>query len=213
MIRPETSAAVKALSAKGQIDLSADRPGLDGFVIQTVGDRLVLGGSRDRGTLFAVYYLLEKYFKVGFFWDGEYVPAAKDLVVPAIHLAQRPRFATRLAAVGGDYSYGGHWSIQQWKKELDWVPKNRFNTACISPHSQAVEKAALKKMGVVSQPITAEEKADVESAKQIFDYARMLDLEVPTPAPGPEVTSEFVKAHPEGKYFVSGWWANESEGR
>ncbi|MGO8689408.1 MAG: alpha-N-acetylglucosaminidase TIM-barrel domain-containing protein [Thermoguttaceae bacterium] len=211
--RPETSAGIMALRAKGQLDLSADHPGLDGFVIRTVGDQLVLGGSRDRGTLFAVYYLLEKYFKVGFFWDGEYVPASKDLALPAIRLAERPRFATRLCAMGGDYSFGGKWGFPQWKKELDWLPKNRFNTACLAVHAQAVEKAAMEKMGVGPQRLTDEDKAEVELAKRIYDYARTLDLEVPTPAPGLAVMPEFVKAHPEGKYFVSGWWADELAGR
>ena len=60
-------------------------------------------------------------------------------------------------------------------------------------------------MGVGPQRITDEDKAQAELAKRVYDYARTLDMEVVTPMPGHEVSPEFVKAHPEAKYYVSGW--------
>ena len=195
--RPETNGQVRALQAKGQLDLSAAHPGLDGFVIQTVGDRLVLGGSRDRGTLFAVYYLLEKYLKVGFFWDGEYVPASRDVALPAVHLVERPRFATRLSVSGGDcastYSFVAKWGFEEHRRELDWLAKNRFNTACFGLGGfetnyglggRLVYKTVLEKMGVGPQQITDEDKAQADLAKRVYDYLRTLDMEVVTPIAG-----------------------------
>ncbi|HIE09457.1 MAG TPA: hypothetical protein EYP65_06360, partial [Armatimonadetes bacterium] len=76
--RPKTNKHIARLAESGAIGLSPTFPGLDGFVIKVVplerGRALVLGGSQDRGTLYAVYELLERCFKVGFFWDSERIP-------------------------------------------------------------------------------------------------------------------------------------------
>ncbi|MGI5818053.1 MAG: DUF4838 domain-containing protein [Armatimonadota bacterium] len=55
----------------------------DGIVIETVGESLVLGGDRPRGTLYAVYTFLED--AVGCRWwapDASFIPDAPDLTVP-----------------------------------------------------------------------------------------------------------------------------------
>ena len=97
--RSETNALVKQLCHKRSIRLSVDDPGLDGFIVRTLSDDgrhyLVLAGSVDRGTLYAVYHFLENFLNIGFFEDGDYVPSNSVLEIGAIDIGARPRFPTR----------------------------------------------------------------------------------------------------------------------
>ncbi|RKY04976.1 hypothetical protein DRP77_02310, partial [Candidatus Poribacteria bacterium] len=219
--RPETNGLIRELTEKGALQLSEDWPGLDGFVIKTAreGDKsfLVLGGSRDRGTLYAVYHLLERFLHVGFFWDGDFVPERATISLPPIDLAERPRFRIRLSISGcgcaATYSYAGFWGFEEWKRELDWLVKNKFNTVLLTIGGEVVRKLAEERMGLGRRPITEADRGKMELAKRVFDYVRTLDLEAITPFPSTQVPEEFVKAHPEGRYFAAGWFIEKELGR
>ncbi len=92
--RVVTNPVVTQLVKEGVVRLSAEEPGLDGYIIQTVESGqpgvsnrqqvLVLGGSRDRGTLYAVYDLLARYAHAGFFWDAERIAHLESFVIQGI---------------------------------------------------------------------------------------------------------------------------------
>ncbi len=76
-----------------QIDL--DSLGDDGYVIRTVGDRLVIVGGRKRGTLYGVYTLLEE---LGVRWwtpTESTIPKLDRLELPGMDLREVPRLEYR----------------------------------------------------------------------------------------------------------------------
>jgi hypothetical protein len=134
--RTESNGITKKLVQEGIVRLSSDYPGLDGFVIKHVQTNgitcLVLGGSMDRGTLYAAYDLLEKFCGVGFFQDGERIPQTQNISVKNANVAERPFFEDR----GHNY-WNAHWilpryssrfwKIDDFKKYFDWMAKHKLN--------------------------------------------------------------------------------------
>lgn len=75
--------------------LDFDALGDDGFYIKTVGNELILAGGRKRGTMYAVYTMLED---LGCRWwtpTESYIPAKKTLVVSGIDRREVPRLEFR----------------------------------------------------------------------------------------------------------------------
>jgi len=93
---------------------------------------LVLAGLKPRGTLFAVYNLLEKVFGCGFFIDGDRLPRQRTLVVDRPSLVGNPAFELRPCRVLTRY-YGPKrfhatlWNLEDWKQFLRWMAKKRLN--------------------------------------------------------------------------------------
>lgn len=78
--------------------MSTDQLKPDGFTIKTNGEDLVLLGSDDNGTQFAVYYFLEEYCGVRWFWPGEtgeYVPKKEIISLEDICVEEEPDFEWR----------------------------------------------------------------------------------------------------------------------
>ncbi|MGH3738459.1 MAG: DUF4838 domain-containing protein [Micromonosporaceae bacterium] len=70
----------------------------DGFVLCAAGEHLVVSGDHQRGTLYAVYWLLDR--ELGVRWwgpDHTFVPSNPDLVLTPseVETVQEPRFAYR----------------------------------------------------------------------------------------------------------------------
>jgi hypothetical protein len=81
-------------SARTFLDFS--RLGTDGFVLRTVGDKLIIAGGRPRGTLYGVYALLEE--KLGVRWftpELEAVPKRPRVTLPAMNETQVPALEYR----------------------------------------------------------------------------------------------------------------------
>jgi len=60
------------------VDLSG--LGDDGFIIKTAGEKIVIAGGRQRGALYGVYELLEKYFGCGFYTEKTETVPHKDIL-------------------------------------------------------------------------------------------------------------------------------------
>jgi len=182
--RPQTNKKIEELSDKGMLKLSGEYPGLDGFVIKTIDyenrNYLVLGGSMDRGTLYAVYHLLENIFKVGFFEDGDRIPRKKTLVVKNINIAERPYFEIRAALPAGIYSRtAAFWGEKEWKKEIDWLLKKKYNLIL-----QGFRK---------------------EIASEILNYTRERGMRVFYYAFSGKANPAFIKIHPKASYLKTTW--------
>ena len=121
---------VRALGVK----VDHKKLGTDGFVIRTVGDRLVIAGGRQRGTMYGVYELLAK---LGCRWwaPGEStIPRTKDIRVPEISLEKVPVLEYR------DMLYGDLWqgsnradsspeARRLWLEARRWCARNRVHAA------------------------------------------------------------------------------------
>ena len=210
--RPETNPTIADLATRGKLRISRDFPGLDGFVIKTVEDAgktyLVLGGSADRSSLYAVYDFLERYCHVGFFWDCERVPKAESLIFDPIDFSSRPHFENRqnLQACVVGYS-AAYWPWEEWKREIDWMAKKKFNILHVCMGGQVVEYETMKAMGVETQEPPALGKAQAEMAKKIVDYAHSLGLRIVSPpATNGHVPQAFRDCYPDARYFEMQWF-------
>ena len=116
--------AVAALGAEPSFP--GDTP--DAFVIRSAGPDLILLGQGDRGTLYAVYTLLERYLGVRFWGPGrenEDVPQADRIELPEIDDVEAPDQVYRCRG-----SVGSLEEIARPESLLmfDWMAKNRINT-------------------------------------------------------------------------------------
>ncbi|MFC1806733.1 alpha-glucuronidase family glycosyl hydrolase, partial [Planctomycetota bacterium] len=112
----------------------------DGYAMATVdaGQRsfLVLMAKQPRGTLFAVYNLLETAFSCGFFSDGDRIPKRSDVSIYGLSMVGNPAFGLRACWVPTRY-YGPKrfhaalWNAQDWKRFLAWMAKKKMNCLAV----------------------------------------------------------------------------------
>ena len=68
----------------------------DGVLIKTLGEDIALLGENERGSLYSVYVLLEKYLGVRFLaWDCTVVPKRAELTLPKLDYSYAPPFMYR----------------------------------------------------------------------------------------------------------------------
>lgn len=92
-----------------------DNLGKEEFIIKTVGNDLYLVGGRPRGTLYAVYHLLDNILGVRWWAPGAtYVPSKPNLTIDSIDLRLEPCFESR-----------DPFLTTAWNKE--WAVRNRTN--------------------------------------------------------------------------------------
>ncbi len=108
--------AAKALGVEADPSL-----GDDGFVVRTVGSRLVIAGSRVRGTLYGVYTLLEG-LGVRWWYPGEtFVPSQATIVLPEMNDRQVPKMEYRDMMFLENFSAAGRlWAARNKVNGMAW---------------------------------------------------------------------------------------------
>jgi len=109
--------------------------GGDGYRMLSIPDQgrtlLILAGGCGRSTIYAVYDFFRRQAGVEYFWDGDVVPRASDIAIAGLDVLEVPRFEYRglryFAHRGLHRFQAEHWDLEDWKKEIDWVLKKRFN--------------------------------------------------------------------------------------
>ncbi|MBN2584264.1 MAG: DUF4838 domain-containing protein [Planctomycetes bacterium] len=93
---PEKAIVLGFGDAAKSVGVEADTSlGSDGFIIRTVGSRLVIAGSRVRGTLYGVYTLLDS-LGIRWWYPGEtLVPKAATITIPETDDRQVPKLEYR----------------------------------------------------------------------------------------------------------------------
>jgi hypothetical protein len=134
--RPETNPRLAALGALSALRLDTNFLGDDGYIIKSINtgtnNALILSGSNDRSSLFAVYHLLET-CGVRFYGyksrNGEIVPHLTALSIPPLDIVEKPRMKYRFVSDNGFNADN--------KTELidvaDWGAKNRCNAFMLTP--------------------------------------------------------------------------------
>ena len=91
--------------------------GKEGYVLRTVGERLVIAGGEPRGTLYGVYGLLEDHLGCRWFTpEIERVPQARRLPLPRLDERKAPVFEYR--------------ETYTWESfDGNWMARNRLNGA------------------------------------------------------------------------------------
>jgi hypothetical protein len=106
------SAALDALN----LDIDYDALGPEGFVIRTVGSRLVITGGPRRGLLNGVYTFLQDH--VGVRWYAprmSRIPSKSDLQIPELNVQVVPPLVSRCLLANST-------------TDADWAARNRLNT-------------------------------------------------------------------------------------
>lgn len=176
--------------------------GTDSYCIKsfTVDGRkiLLLAGGRGRSTIYAVYDYFERYAGCHYFWDGDCIPHMDSLPMENICVNEEPHFRYRglryFAHRGLKRFQAEHWSLEDWKREIDWMMKKRLNFFMLRIGMDDVWQRAFPE--AVSYPdgftkITEYDHYDDRSdfwtpeyrgklRESILEYARMLDLDYPT---------------------------------
>lgn len=118
-------------SANNQLEGSKE----DSFVTEATGNRIVLAGENDRGTLYSAYEMLESlgvhFFAPNFkFYNNfsESVPQVNTVVISElINGLQEPDFKVRRKYVEEGWSH----SSDNLPALIDWMAKNKLNTLVV----------------------------------------------------------------------------------
>lgn len=92
---------------------------------------VVFAGGRGRSTIYAVYDFFERFAGCHYFWDGDVIEKRAEIVLDDFCISESPRFEYRglryFAHRGLKRFQAEHWSLEDWKQELDWMMKKRLN--------------------------------------------------------------------------------------
>lgn len=117
------------------IDRFAIRYGSDDYHLLSIveGGRniLVVAGGCGRSTIYGVYDFFRRRGKVEYFWDGDVFHYHGPLAIANLNCVERPHFQYRglryFAHRGTHRFHAEHWDWDDWKRELLYLVKNRFN--------------------------------------------------------------------------------------
>jgi len=189
---------------------------------------LLLLGKEPRGTLYAVYDLLEGELECGFFVDGDNIRHRADVEIQPIALVASPAFADRacwmpLRLYGPKRFQPALWNAEDWKAFLRWVAKKKMNHVAVSfsgatrawgaaflkafPEAKQAQQETLQVQGAAPSSYTARlgwglnPEQVTATLKEAFDYARnSLGLEIVYVLPYGEFEVSLQKAYPNLKW-------------
>ncbi len=222
------------LTQKGLLKIPEDL-GEDGFVIKSVqenqANHLVLAGGSPRAALYAVYHYLETFCRIGFFGDGEQIPSLDAIPTAGIDLIERPRWPVRQYMMDCEYS-SYWWGPEEWKREVDWAAKHKFNVLSSNFDFTATWRRVWKRFGVDVPPESltgppfhpwggwhnwamkppypvAFQQCQADMAGQFVDYGRSLGMKMAPDFTGflGQIPREFYEAYRDRARFIEVGWA------
>ncbi|MBU0715683.1 MAG: DUF4838 domain-containing protein [Verrucomicrobia bacterium] len=108
---------IQEIVKKKEINADKLNKDQDGFIIKTIGNKMVLMGNNPRSALYSVYAFLERQ---GCLWPApgeDYVPAIKNIRIQDVDVTEQADLGYRIC-------YGGGFNSIAW---VDWLAKNRCN--------------------------------------------------------------------------------------
>ena len=119
----------------GRLPPNTLRNGSDSYRIlsRKDGDRTVLFllNARPRSLLYAVYRFFELRADCAWFWDCDRIPKGMNPDIGGLDVAESPRFDWRGLRYFAHRSLhrfqAEHWTLEDWKREIDWMVKRRLN--------------------------------------------------------------------------------------
>ena len=126
---------VHELIKRGVLETLDLQYGTDGYRLLSVDvppvRYLIVAGGSGRSTLYAVYDFFRRYAGAEYFWDGDVIPQHPDLGIGNVDVTEAPHFEYRglryFAHRGLHRFQAEHWDLEDWKREIDWLLKKRFN--------------------------------------------------------------------------------------
>ena len=119
----------------GKLPPNEFRNGSDAYRLfsQKDGDRtlLFLLNARPRSLFYAVYRFFELRADCAWFWDGDRIPKGPAPDIGGLDVTESPRFDWRGLRYFAHRSLhrfqAEHWTLDDWKREVDWMLKRRLN--------------------------------------------------------------------------------------
>ncbi len=126
---------VRRLIRHGALDSLGIQYGSDEYRLVCISHQgrrwLILAGGCGRSTLYAVYDFFRRQAGAEYFWDGDVIPPRGAIEFEGLDVVEKPRFAYRglryFAHRGLHRFQAEHWDLDDWKREIDWCLKKRFN--------------------------------------------------------------------------------------
>lgn len=120
---------------EGKLPSNTLRHGSDAYRLlsQKDGDRtlLFLLNARPRSLFYAVYRFFELRADCSWFWDGDRIPKGDAPDISDLDITESPRFDWRGLRYFAHRSLhrfqAEHWTLDDWKREVDWMLKRRLN--------------------------------------------------------------------------------------
>jgi len=111
------------------------RYGSDDYRLLSIEDGgrhwLIVAGGSGRSTLYAAYDFFRRQAGAEYFWDGDRIPQMAQIDYRHVDVLEKPRFEYRglryFAHRGLHRFQAEHWDLEDWKHEIDWLVKKRFN--------------------------------------------------------------------------------------
>ncbi len=100
------------------VRIDTDQLGSDGYVIKTVGDRIVIAGGRQRGTMYGVYTLLELLGCRWWYPGASTIPSMDTISIPDMDVTEVPALEYR------DFLYG---EMNDSEAAQLWRARNKIN--------------------------------------------------------------------------------------
>jgi|GEM_PF-6469431 len=204
--------AIAQLIADKKITINITELGDEGFLLKTVawnGRRsFVVAGMSEVATVYAVYDVLERFGRVGFFRHEEHVPKRSDFAIPACDIREKPYFKTRMH--GGQYHYFGiqFYSEAQWQDEMRWFAKNRLNRINYIPGPPLGEQAMAnvwRRIGVEPKGVSSSSQSNLEMSQRLSKYGLTLGVHAPYATSDgslpPSVAESFKERYPNVQYL------------
>ncbi len=209
-----TNPLIGQMITEGTIKLDSAEITPDGFLIKSVqrDDQscLVLAGVNEHATLYAVYDLLERFGRIGFFRYEERVPKRDTFTIPASDIRERAYFKTRMH--GGQYHYFGtqFFGEKDWQSELRWFAKYRLNRINYIPGPALGEKVSgrgWQRMGVdIPADVIDANDANLQLNQRLSRYGINLGVHAPYPTTdgsiAPPYLAAFKAKYPDANYLV-----------
>jgi len=126
---------VHRLMLQARIENLGIRYGTDDYRILSLPHEgrtlLILAGGAGRSTIYAVYDFFRKKAGAEYFWDGDVIPKRASIELAGCDFTERPHFLYRglryFAHRGPHRFHAEMWDFEDWKREIDWMLKNRLN--------------------------------------------------------------------------------------
>lgn len=117
--------------AEFAIDPKISKTGNDAYAIQSTARGVAFTGSNERALQYAVYDFFRLRANCRYFWDGDILPRVGKLDFSGLDVKEEARFRYRgyryFAHRGLRRFQCEHWGFEDWKREIDWLVKNRQN--------------------------------------------------------------------------------------
>lgn len=126
---------VHQLIQQGKVSSLGIEYGGDGYrllsIVEDGRTTLIVAGGSGRSTLYAAYDFFRRRAGAEYFWDGDIIPKRPSIDMAGLDVTEKPRFEYRglryFAHRGLHRFQAEHWDLEDWKREIDWLVKKRFN--------------------------------------------------------------------------------------